>query len=366
MIPFEDLGRLNQPFLENLKQRAADVLHSGWFILGKHVQEFEKEFAAYCKTKHCVGLASGLDALILALNALALPKGADVLVPSNTYIATILAIVQQGFNPILVEPDLRTYNLTAKGLEDALTPKTKAILIVHLYGRPAPMTEIMAFAQAHNLPVVEDCAQAHGAAVKGQPVGSFGAIGAFSFYPTKNLGAIGDGGAVTTSDPLLDDYLRKLRNYGSTKRYHNEIIGFNSRLDELQAAFLLEKLPHLNTINAHKNKLAAIYFEQLHGTDFVLPLPADPGDTHVFHLFNIRHKKRDALKQYLFENGVMSDIHYPIPPHHQKALSSFAFKASYPISEEIHATTLSLPLSFCHTEQDIKTVCSHLLAWKAD
>lgn len=363
MIPYENLQALNAPFLHSLKRRACEVIDSGWYVLGSQVQAFESAFATYCQAPYCVGLASGLDALVLALEALAIPKGSEVLVPSNTYIASILSILRADLTPVFVEPDPFTYNITAEGLQAALTPQTKALLVVHLYGRPCPMLSIMDFANQHRLAVVEDCAQAHGALVQGQPVGTFGDIGAFSFYPTKNLGGFGDGGAIVTSSLHHYETIRKLRNYGSEQRYHNDLIGYNSRLDELQAALLLEKLPHLDAINQHKNKLAALYFSRLANSAFSLPQPADSLDYHVFHIFNILHPKRDALREYLKQNHILTDIHYPIPPHHQRALANLFSTHCYPVSERIHSQTLSLPLSYCHTAEDIHRVCDVLLAW---
>jgi len=318
------------------------------------VQTFEKEFAAYCNTKHCIGLANGLDALILALRAFNFPKGAEVIVPSNTYIATILSIVHNDLKPILVEPDITTYNIDSKKIEEKITSKTAAIMVVHLYGKMCEMDSINAVAKKHNLKVIEDCAQAHGATYKNVKAGNWGNFGAFSFYPTKNLGAIADAGAMTTNNDALADTIKTLRNYGSKIKYYNELVGYNSRLDEVQAAFLSIKLKHLNKINEHKRKLAGLYLQYLK-SDFVKPIVhADYYD--VYHIFNIRHKKRNELKDYLLKNDIKTDIHYPLAPNKQKAMIGILDNQDTPIAEEIHQTTLSLPISFYHTEQDILRV----------
>jgi len=349
MIEYEKLLLTNRLFEDEFRQSFDDFLKSGWYILGEKVKKFEAEFADFCGTKHCIGVASGLDALILALKQAEFPEGGEVIVPSNTYIASILAIVQSGLKPVLVEPDIRTYNINPDLIEAAITPETKAIMVVHLYGKSCEMDKIVELAKKHSLLLVEDCAQAHGAKYKGQKVGTFG-IGAFSFYPTKNLGALGDAGAITVDDDLLNEKFRALRNYGSKIKYHNEYVGYNSRLDEIQAGFLSVKLRYLDKINEYKRKLASLYFEGLK-SDFVLPSRQE--DFYdVFHIFNVRHPERDRLKEYLLKNGIKTDIHYPIPPHHQKAMRGI-LQGEYPVSEEIHRTTLSLPISFGHTEDEV-------------
>lgn len=355
MIEYENLGKVNEPFANELQQSFANVLASGWFVLGKNVSQFEADFAQYCGTKNCIGVASGLDALILALRSLDLPFGSEVIVPSNTYIATILAVLQVGLIPILVEPSIDTYNIDVSAVAEKLSSKTKALLIVHLYGKSCEMDAIINICNQHDLHLIEDCAQAHGATYKGKKVGSFG-IGAFSFYPTKNLGALGDAGAVTCDSPITAERIKSLRNYGSKEKYFNNEIGYNSRLDEIQAAFLNIKLPHLNKFNEHKKKLATVYFNHLN--DKYIKPHRHPDHSDVYHIFNIRHPQRDELKQYLLENGIKTEIHYPCPPHQQKALE-FMYKkqAQFPISEEIHKTTLSLPISTCHNEQDIIKIC---------
>ncbi|WP_235528622.1 DegT/DnrJ/EryC1/StrS aminotransferase family protein [Pedobacter sp. Leaf194] len=330
-----------------------DFLHSGWYILGNEVSQFEKEFGNYHNEQYVVGVANGLDALILSLKCCNFKKGDEVIVPSNTYIASILAILQCDLVPVFVEPSIETYNIDPKKIEDSISPKTVAIMAVHLYGQCCEMGPIAELAQKHNLKIVEDCAQAHGARYSGKLAGSFGEYGCFSFYPTKNLGALGDAGAIickTEADYLK---LRQLRNYGSEKKYHNGIIGYNSRLDEIQASFLRVKLPYLDKINNHKKALASIYQSSLNDS-FIKPI-IDQNFDNVFHIYNIRHPERDRLKAYLSENNIDTEIHYPVAPHKQQALHSLN-NLSYPISEEIHATTLSLPCSFAHTADDIYKV----------
>lgn len=353
MIEYESLKNSNASFQAEFLEKTREFLESGWYILGKEVAAFEAAFAAYCDSRHCIGVASGLDALMLALRINNYPAGSEVLVPSNTYVATVLAVLQCGLKPILVEPDLATYNIDPIKIEEAITPRTKAIMPVHLYGKSCDMTPIMAIAQKHNLLVIEDCAQAHGARYKGQVVGTFG-IGAYSFYPTKNLGALGDAGAIVTNDKEQDEVFRAMRNYGSKIKYQNDYIGYNSRLDEIQAAFLSVKLRSLDNINLHKRNLAEIYLKELK-EDFIKPVvSSDYYD--VYHIFNIRHPKRDELKTYLAGNDIKTDIHYPIPPHKQKALQGVFEKDNYPLSEEIHRTTLSLPISYGHTPDEIYRV----------
>lgn len=350
MIDYENLAKANQPFQEALEGQFREVLKSGWFILGKKVEAFEQAFASYCETPYCVGVASGLDALLLALKAFDFPRGSEVIVPSNTYIATILAILQAGLIPVLVEPDLATYNIDPDRIASAITSRTKALIIVHLYGKPCEMDPLLKICRENNLQLIEDCAQAHGAVYKGRKVGSFG-IGAFSFYPTKNLGALGDAGAITCHDPQLNETFRTLRNYGSKQKYFNERLGYNSRLDELQAAFLHIKLKALDQINQHKTKLASIYFTEL-PSDVVKPV-RHPDFEDVFHIFNIRTERRDELKAFLLGRDIKTEIHYPIAPHNQLALKNVLKGRTYPLATEIHQTTLSLPISFVHTEDEI-------------
>lgn len=350
IIEYENLNKVNKPFFEQFRQAFDDVLLSGWFILGENVKRFESEFALYNNAGFCAGVASGLDALTLSIMALDIAKGSEIIVPSNTYIATILSIMQTGNIPVLVEPDIETYNIDPKLIEDAITNKTRAVMVVHLYGKPCDMDPIIEICNKHSLFLIEDGAQAHGAEYKERKVGVFGDIAGFSFYPSKNLGCLGDGGAVVTNSSTLHKKTKMLRNYGSSKKYYNEFVGMNSRLDEIQAAFLSIKLKSLDDINKHKRELASIYLTNLK-EDFILPATND--DFYdVYHIFNIRHSRRDDLKEYLKVNNIQTEIHYPIPPHKQKALS-FLSNRKFPVSEEIHQTTLSLPISTIHTREDI-------------
>lgn len=353
MIEYESLARSNQQFMAELEAAASRVIRSGWYVLGQEVNAFEAEFAQYVGTKHCIGVANGLDALILSIEALDLPKGSDILVTSNTYIATILAIVRAGHKPMLVEPDLATFNMDPLQLQQAITPNTRAICVTHLFGKTCRMDAIGAFAREHSLKVVEDCAQSHGARLGSQMTGTFGDAGCFSFYPTKNLGSMGDAGAVVTNDDALADRLRHMRNYGSKQKYLNRYVGVNSRLDELQAALLRVKLRQLDTMTAHKRALAEVYFARLPAG---LVMPAQqPDEFDVFHIYGIRHPRRDALRQYLLDNGVKTEIHYPIPPHRQEAMRGI-LHGDYPVADELHATELSLPISVGHTFKDVEVV----------
>ena len=355
MVEYENLNKVNKPFEEGYKNFLCEFLNKGFYILGEQVELFEKEFAAYCGSKYCVGVASGLDALFLSIKALNIPEGSEIIVPSNTYIATILSIINARCRPVLAEPALSTYNIAPDEIEKKISEKTRAIVVVHLYGRSCEMDAICEIAARHNLPVIEDCAQAHGAVYKNKKVGSWGRLGAFSFYPTKNLGALGDGGGITTDDEELAIKLRALRNYGSKKKYYNEYIGVNSRLDELQAGFLRIKLRHLNEMNEHKISLAKEYHSYIKNENIVLPAE-DKNGKAVFHIFNIRTDKRDELKTFLLSNGIKSEIHYPVAPHLQRGYKSFFAGEKYPLSETIHATTLSLPVSSFHTEEDVQYV----------
>jgi dTDP-4-amino-4,6-dideoxygalactose transaminase len=358
MIPYENLSILNKPFEDQLKQRFDEFLQKGWYILGEEVKGFEQDFANWHNEKYVVGVANGLDALSLSLRCCEFAANAEIIVPSNTYIATILAILHCGLNPVLVEPDLNTYNINPSAIAAAITSKTAAIMVVHLYGACCNMDPILQIAADYDLKVIEDCAQAHGARYKGKLAGTFGDFGAFSFYPTKNLGALGDAGAVICKSASDDQKLRQLRNYGSEKKYHNGVVGYNSRLDELQASFLRVKLPYLDEINGHKRKLAAIYDSQL-DEQFIKPKPG-ADNYHVYHIYNILHPQRDELKQYLLDNDVATEIHYPVAPQHQEALQCLLKSYDYPISLKIHQTTLSLPCSFAHSEKDILEVCKIL------
>ncbi|TAG10957.1 MAG: DegT/DnrJ/EryC1/StrS family aminotransferase [Sphingobacteriia bacterium] len=361
MIPYDDLAKVNEKYTLLFQKKFSQFLTKGWYVLGEEVKQFQEEFAVYQKMNHCVGVANGLDALILALWALHLPRGSEVIVPANTYIASIISIMHAGHIPVLVEPDIHTYNIDSTKIEAAITPNTKVIMVVHLYGKCCEMDPIKEIADRHGLHIIEDCAQAHGATYKGQMAGSFGIMSGFSFYPSKNLGALGDAGAVLTNDPKLCEDLKMIRNYGSHGKYYNEVVGYNSRLDELQAGLLRIKLPYLNFINAHKRKLAKIYLENIKA-DFILPVVHE--DYHdVYHIFNIRHPEREALRAYLLKQGIGTEIHYPVPPNKQKAMQKNLGHLTFPISEEIHATTLSLPISSCHSELDIERVIDALNAF---
>lgn len=354
MIEYENLGKANHTLFDAYLNTFNNVLQSGRYILGNAVKQFEQEFALYNGNHFCSGLASGLDALVLALKTFEFEKGDEVLVPSNTYIATILSIIHNQLRPVLVEPDINTYNIDPAKIEEKITSRTKAIIVVHLYGKACAMDTIMEIATMHNLKVIEDCSQSHGASFKKIKTGNFGNFGAFSFYPTKNLGAIGDAGALTTNDRTLNDTIQTLRNYGSKKKYFNELIGFNSRLDEMQAAMLSVKLKQLDTLTEHKRKLALLYHEGLKN-DFIKPA-LHPDFYDVYHIFNIRHQNRNELKEYLFKNDVQTEIHYPVAPNKQKAMEGILDDQFTPIAEEIHQTTLSLPISYFHTEADISRV----------
>lgn len=350
MIPFLELKAINAQYRDKLIAACTQVIDSGWYICGKELEDFERNFANYCGTEYAIGVANGLDALILTLRAWKelgkLNEGDEVIVPSNTYIASILAISQNHLKPVLVEPDIHTFNIDVKKIEAAITIKTKAILPVHLYGQLAAMPEIMALAKKHNLLVLEDSAQAHGAEIEGKKAGNWGDASGFSFYPGKNLGALGDAGAITTNDAELAHMLKAIRNYGSHEKYKNLVMGVNSRLDEIQAAILNVKLPFLDQENQHRRQIADLYLKEIQNPAIVLPLKSINTATdmqHVWHLFVIRTRYREELQKYLAEHGVQTLIHYPIPPHKQQAYKAWN-NLNLPISEQIHAQVLSLPI----------------------
>ena len=344
MIQFLDLKAPHVELREEINAAIARVVDSGWYILGPEVDAFESEYAAYCEASHCIGLANGLDALHLALRAMDVGPGDEVIVPSNTYIATWLAVSQCGATPVPVEPDARTYNIDPALIEAAITPRTKVILPVHLYGQPADMDPILAIARKHGLRTLEDGAQAHGARYKGRRIGAHGDAVAWSFYPGKNLGALGDGGAVTTNDPELADRIRVLRNYGSRVKYVNEVQGYNSRLDPLQAAVLRVKLARLDAWNARRADVAATYLQGFGESGLLLPHVPDWASP-AWHLFVVRHPQRDALQQRLQEAGVGTLIHYPIPPHRQAAYAEAGFAPdAFPIASRMADEVLSLPM----------------------
>jgi dTDP-4-amino-4,6-dideoxygalactose transaminase len=354
-IEYENLAESNSPFMAELEAAATRVIRGGWYVLGQEVTTFEAEFAQYVGVKHCIGVANGLDALILSIEALDLPKGSDILVASNTYIATILAIVRAGHRPVLVEPELETFNMDPARLLLAITANTRAICVTHMFGKTCRMDAIGAFAREHGLRVVEDCAQSHGARLGAQMTGTFGDAGCFSFYPTKNLGALGDAGAIVTNDDALAERLRHMRNYGSKQKYVNRYVGVNSRLDEMQAALLRVKLRHLDAMTAHKRALAEIYFEAL--PDWVTKPVRRPDEYDVFHIYGIRYSRRDELRQHLLDHGVKTEVHYPIPPHRQDAMQGI-LAGSYPVAEELHATELSLPISVGHKAGDVEGIAA--------
>lgn len=349
MIKFLDLKKVNDTHGAEISEAIQRVLDSGWYLLGEEVSSFEREFADYCGTTQCVGVANGLDALILILMAYCelgvMAEGDEVIVPANTYIASILAISRAGLTPVLVEPDERTYNIDPNLIEAVITEKTKAIMAVHLYGQCADMDQICAIAKKHSLKVVEDAAQAHAATYRGRKSGSLGDAAGFSFYPGKNLGALGDGGAVTTSDDELAEAITALRNYGSHEKYHNKYKGMNSRLDEIQAAILRVKLKYLDEDTEKRRKVAEAYFSGLssQSSGLILPYVADYG-TPAWHLFVVRTPQRDALAEHLKQQGIQTVIHYPVPPHRQQAYPELQH-LSLPVTEAIHHEVLSLPIS---------------------
>jgi dTDP-4-amino-4,6-dideoxygalactose transaminase len=361
-VPFLDLGAAYREIQAELESAVLASLRSGWYIGGQDVEAFEQEFAAFTETQHCVGVANGLDALRLVLVAMGVGAGDEVIVPSNTYIATWLAVSQCGATPVPVEPVESTYNLDPARIEAAITVRTKAILPVHLYGQPADLDPILALARKHGLRVLEDAAQAHGACYKGKRIGGHGDVVAWSFYPTKNLGALGDAGAVTTNDPELADRVRVLRNYGSTTKYVNKVRGYNSRLDPAQAAALRVKLRHLDEWNTRRTAIAARYTAELADTGLVLPeVPkwAEP----VWHIYVVQHARRDALQSSLHEAGIGTLIHYPIPPHLQEAYRDAGYAAGrFPIAERMANRLLSLPMG---PQLDEAGVTAALTALKA-
>ena len=358
-IEYENLQKLNSSFAQELQSAGRHVIDSGWFILGSQVRCFEEEFATYIGVRHCIGVANGLDALTICLRAFEFQSAGEVLVASNTYIATILSIVNAGLRPVLVEPDIRTYNIDCNKLEAQINERTVAIMPVHLYGKCCDMPTILSLAEKYGLKVIEDCAQAHGASVAGRQAGTWGHANAFSFYPTKNLGALGDAGAVTTNDSELAEKIAALRNYGSHKKYHNNYIGLNSRLDEVQAAFLRVKLKHLNCLNEHKRNLAKIYLSTIVNPSLTLP-SVESGYHDVYHIFTVRHLERERLRIYLKENGIQTEVHYPISPNRQEAFRHLFSDTDCQTSEQIHCTTLSLPISFIHSKKDIEVVAETL------
>lgn len=356
MIKFLDLKKINAQYQDEFHQKMQLVLDKGWFILGDEVKQFEKDFASYTNSKYCIGVGNGLDALVLIFKGYIqlglIQKGDEVIVPANTYIASVLAVLQADLVPVLVEPKLETYNINPDLISEKISSKTKAILPVHLYGQLCEMDKIYEIAKQHNLIVVEDAAQSHGAILEGRIQNLDIRIAqAYSFYPGKNLGALGDAGAITTNDEELAKILFSLRNYGSEKKYHNEFIGINSRLDEIQAAFLNVKLPFLDEENSKRRSVAKRYLSEIKNDKIMLP-QWDFSSNHVFHLFVIRTESRDVLQEYLKQNEIETMIHYPIPPHKQKAFESWN-NLSFSITEKIHNEVLSLPISPILTDDEV-------------
>lgn len=358
MIAHLDLQRTNAPYQTGIMAAMQRVAESGWYILGKEVSRFEANWAAYCGTTHCVGTANGLDALVLIFKAFDFEAGSEVIVPANTYIASALAVSHVGLTPVWVEPDLATYTLDPARIEEKITPKTKAILAVHLYGKCCAMEPIWALARKYNLRVVEDAAQAHGATYQGKKAGNLSDAAAFSFYPTKNLGALGDAGAVTTNRPELAQKIAALRNYGSNVKYHNDYLGVNSRLDELQAAILDLKLAHLDQENNRRRALAARYLNEIKQSALILPT-SDTLDQDAWHLFVVRHPERKLLMDFLLRNQIQTMVHYPVPPHKQLAYVQYN-ALSFPITEKIHDEVVSLPLSPYLTDREADRIIATL------
>lgn len=355
-IPFVSFKPMEKELDADLRRAFDRVYTNSWYIAGKEDEAFEKSFAEYCSVKYCIGTGNGLDSLMLSLKALGIGKGDEVIVPSNTFIATALAVTYTGATPVFVEPNIETFNIAPDKIQEKISAKTKAIMPVHLYGQPADMVPIMQVARENNLEVIEDCAQAHGALYKGRIVGSFGDAAGFSFYPGKNLGALGDAGAAVTNRKDLAEKIRALGNYGSDYKYHHIYQGNNSRLDEMQAAFLSVKLSHLNRMNEERRNIAAKYLNGIDNPDIILPTVIDEVEP-VWHVFGIRCSRRDELADYLSEKGIGINKHYPIPIHLQECYRELNWKkGDFPIAEEISATQLSLPLYYGMTDQQIQYV----------
>ncbi|HIU91494.1 MAG TPA: DegT/DnrJ/EryC1/StrS family aminotransferase [Candidatus Limenecus avicola] len=354
MIKFLDLHKINERFRNEIDERITQVLDSGWYILGEQVRVFEKNFANFCGVKHCIGCANGLDALNLIIKGFGFTDGDEIIVPANTYIASILAISQNGCKPILVEPDINTYNINPDLIEQKITDKTKAIMVVHLYGQAVEMEKIWDIANRYNLKIIEDSAQSHGAMYKGKRAGNLGDASGFSFYPGKNLGCLGDGGCVTTNDDELAYRIRAIANYGSDYKYHHIFKGTNSRLDEIQAAVLDIKLKHLDEDNDRRREIAKFYRENIKNPNIILPQLKEE-ENHVWHIFAVRINDRDRLKKYLEGNGIETNIHYPTAPHKQECYKELEH-LSFPVSEKIHKEILSLPISPVLTNEEVTKI----------
>ncbi len=354
MIKFLDLKKINNRYREEIDSRIKDILDKGWYLQGEENENFTKNFANFCGTKFALGVANGLDALNLIIKAYGFGNGDEIIVPANTYIATILAISETGCIPILVEPDIKTYNINPDSIEEKITTKTKAIMGVHLYGQAVQMEKIWKIAKKYNLKIIEDSAQAHGAIYQENRTGNLGDASGFSFYPGKNLGCMGDGGAVTTNDEELFNKIKAIANYGSDRKYHHIYKGVNSRLDEIQAAVLDVKLNHLDSDNNKRREISKYYRENIKNSKIILPETYDE-KSHVWHIFAVRTQNRDEFQKYLTEKGIQTIIHYPTPPHKQEAYKEWN-NLSFPITEEIHNTILSLPISPVMTDSEIEKV----------
>lgn len=352
-VDWEKLKDLNKPYFKSLKTDIEKIESNGNYILGSNVQNLEKNIEKYLNVKYCIAVGNGLDALTLSLMSLDLPKNSEVIVPSNTFYASVLSIIRAGLKPILCEPNKDSFNITKDNIEKLINKKTKAIMVVHLYGNPCKMNEICKLAKKYKLKIIEDCAQAFGADIRGKKVGSFGDVAAFSFYPTKNLGGIGDAGLIATNNPKVYNYCRKARTYGG-ENYKYTVKGINSRMDEVHAAFLNNKLKDIDKINNQKIKNATLYLKGINNPNVILP-SVDKDTKHIFHIFCVRVKRRDEFKKYLENNGIRTLIHYPIPLYKQKALKKY-IKSSYKISSELSKTILSLPCSAAHTKEEIEYV----------
>lgn len=355
MIPYENLQKLNSFYRSEIEQAVNGVLDSGYFILGENTESFECEFSKYLGVDHCIGVGNGYDALTLAFSILDLPPGSEVIVQSNTYIATVLSILKNHLKPVFLEPNIETYSMEADAIEEKISAKTKVILVTHLYGKISDMIDISRVAKSNNIFIIEDCAQSHGSTLNRLQSGTFGDLGCFSFYPTKNLGALGDAGAVVTNNADFAKKIRIFRNYGSSKKNINEVPGVNSRLDEIQAAILRVKLRHLESYIRKKNDLAEVYFQLLDPNKFDLP-KVEKQKRDTFHIFPIRTKSRDKIKKFLEINGIKTEIHYPIPLDKQPALKSLNNR-EFVIANKISKTILSLPCSIIHNEAEIELVC---------
>ena len=363
-IPFLDFKSMHSEIEKEMTEKFSEVYNSYWYVLGKQVEEFEKEFADYCGVKYCVGVGNGLEALLLILKAYSIGEGDEVIVPSNTYIASALAVSYVGAKPVFVEPILNTYNINSELIEKAITKNTKAIMAVHLYGQAADMDSINEVAKKHGLKVIEDSAQAHGTLYKGRKTGSIGDASGCSLYPGKNLGALGDAGVVTTNDKELAHKIRILRNYGSDKKYHNLYKGVNSRLDELQAGLLRVKLQYLDKWNNDRNRIAKLYLEGINNSKITLPYIPDYTESN-WHLFVVRAEKRDEFQNYLKENGIGTLIHYPIPIHLQQAYEDLGFdKGDFPIAEKIADEILSLPMWYGMKDEEVNYVIDKINRWR--